>query len=94
MMNQLKPKEQHERFLANADKEKIAEHLDQGRDQEVTRIAVTLARQCDLYVHFQRLWLMRVSELDADLGSEGYTRNIYVNRTALHKEFIRTASQP
>jgi hypothetical protein len=91
-MNQLKPKEQHERLLANVDKEKIVEFLDQDRDQDVTRIAVALARQCDLYVHFQRLWLMRVSDLDANLGSEGYTRNIYVNRTALHKEFIKAAT--
>jgi hypothetical protein len=84
--------EQHERLLANADKEKIMLHLNNGRDQDVTRIAVTLARQCVLFVHFQRLWKMRVSDLDAKLRTERYMQHIYVNRRALHKELIRTAA--
>ena len=91
-MQTLKPKEQHERLLANADKEKIVQHLNNGRDQDVTKIAVTLARQCGLFVHFQRLWKMRVSDLDAELSTERYTKHIYVNKRALYKELLRTAS--
>jgi hypothetical protein len=67
------------------------QHLNDGRDQEVTKIAVTLARQCDLFVHFQRLWKMRVSSLDETLSTERYMKNIYVNKRALYKELIRTA---
>ena len=91
-MNALKPKEQHERLLANADKEKIMLHLNNGREQDVTKIAVTLARQCGLLVHFQRLWKMRVSDLDEKLSTELYTKHIFVNRRALYKELISTAS--
>ena len=58
-MNGVKPKEQHERLLANADKEKIVQFLSNGRDRDVTKISVTLAHQCDLFVHYQRLWKMR-----------------------------------
>ena len=90
-MNGLKPKEQHERLLANADQEKIVQHLTHGRDEDVTKIAVTLARQCDLFVHFQRLWKMRVSDLDEKLNTERYMQNIYVNKRALYKELIKTA---
>ena len=91
-MNELKPKEQHERLLANADKEKIMQHLSDGQDQDVTKIAVTLARQCALFVHFQRLWKMRISDLDATLGTERYMQHIYVNKRAMYKDLIRTAS--
>lgn len=91
-MYQLKPKEQHERLLANADKVAIVEHLTNGQMQEVTKIAVILARQCDLYVHFQRLWTMRVDNLDEKLNSERYTKNIFVNKRALYKEMNRPAS--
>ena len=90
-MNQLKPKEQHERLLADADKEKIVQHLQNGQEQDITKIAVKLARQCNLFVHFQRLWMLRVSDLDEELSSEQYTKKIYVNRRSLHKEFIKPA---
>ena len=90
-MYALKPKEQHERLLANADKDKIVQYLSNGREQDVTRIAVTLARQCDLFVHFQRLWKMRVYDLDEKLGTERYARHIYVNKRDLYKELINTA---
>ncbi len=88
--NQLKPKEQHERFLANADKVKIVQHLHDGHDQDVTKIAVILARQCDLFVHFQRLWIMRVVDLDEELSTDRYMKAVYMNKQALYKELIRT----
>ena len=91
-MKTLKPKEQHEQLLADADKERIVQLLNNGRDQDVTKIAVTLARQCVLFVHFQRLWKMRVSDLDAKLSTERYTKHIYVNRRVLYKELLSTAS--
>lgn len=91
-MNQLKPKAQHERLLADADTEKIVQHLNDGEDQDVTRIAVNLARQCDLFVHFRRLWSMRVMDLDAKFSTEQYMKNIYVNRRSLHKELTKTTS--
>ena len=87
-MATLKPKEQHERLLADADKEKIVQHLNTGQDQGVTKVAVTLARQCDLFVHFQRLWLLRVSDLDETLCSEQYMK--YMNKRTLYKELTRT----
>ena len=90
-MRALKPKEQHELLLAKADKEKILQHLDNGRDQDITKIAVTLARECVLFVHFQRLWKMRVSDLDSKLSTERYIQHIYVNKRALYKELLRTA---
>ena len=90
-MEELKPKEWHERHLADADKVKIEEHLRDGGDQDITKIAVTLARQCDLFVHFQRLWKMRVSDLDERLGTERYMKHVYVNKRALYKELFRTA---
>ena len=89
-MHDLKPKEQHERILANADIEKIVQHLENGEEQEVTRIAVTLARQCELFVHFRRLWMLRVSDLGEVLSSEKYMRKIFINKRGLHKELIRT----
>ena len=88
-MNQLKPKDQHERLLANADKVKIIQHLSDGQEVDVTRIAVMLARQCDLFDHFQRLWKLRVAELDEKLSSEKYMKHVYVNKRALYKELIR-----
>ena len=91
-MKKLKPKEQHERLLAAADKEKIVQHLGDGQNQEVTRIAVTLARQCNLFVHFERLWMMRVSDLDERLWSERYMQNVYVNRRSLYKRSTETIS--
>lgn len=89
-MQGMKPKEQHERLLANTDKAKIVQHLKNGQDRDVTKIAVILARQCDLFVHFQRLWKMRVSDLDERLSTEQYMKNVYVNKRALYKELNRT----
>jgi hypothetical protein len=86
----MKPKEQHEQFLANADKVKIVQHMHDGQDQAVTKIAVILARQCDLFDHFQRLWRMRVTGLDEELSTERYMKAVYVNRRALYKELVRT----
>jgi hypothetical protein len=91
-MNQLKPKERHERLLANTDKEKIVQYLTSGQETDVTKISVTLARQCDLFVHFQRLWKMRVAGLDERLNTEEYMKNIYTNKRALYKELIKLAS--
>jgi energy-coupling factor transporter ATP-binding protein EcfA2 len=88
-MEKRKPKEQHEQLLANADKELIVQHLSNGQDQKITIIAVTLARQCNLFVHFERLWKMRVADLDEKLSTERYTRDIYVNRKALYKTLIK-----
>ena len=88
--NHMKPKEQHEQFLANADKVKIVQYLQDGQEQGVTKIAVMLARQCDLFVHFQRLWKMRVVDLDTELNTERYMQTVYVNRRALYKELVRT----
>jgi hypothetical protein len=90
-MNRLKPKERHEQFLANVDKVKIMQHLNEGRDIDVTKISVTLARQCDLFVHFQRLWKMRVSDLDERLSTEEYMKNIYANKRTLYKELFKNA---
>ena len=90
-MQTLKPKEQHERLLANADKKKIIQSLSDGQEQDIIRIAVVLARQCDLFDHFQRLWKMRVSDLDAQLSTEQYMKNIYVNKRALYKELFKPA---
>jgi hypothetical protein len=79
-MKKLKTKEQHEQLLANADREKIVQLLNNDRAQDVTPIAVALARQCALFVHFQRLWRMRVSDLDEKLSTERYTKHIFVNK--------------
>lgn len=84
----MKPKEQHERMLAKADTEAIVRHLSAGGEQDVTRIAVALARQCDLLVHFQRLWKMRVANLDPKLSSELYMRDVFLNRRTLYKELF------
>ena len=91
-MKKLKPKEQHERLLANEDKAKIVQHLSADEQHDVTQIATALARQCNLFVHFQRLWLMRVSDLDEKLGSERYMQHIYTNRRALNKKPTRPNS--
>ena len=87
--NLMKPKEQHEQFLAKADKVKIVQYLQDGQSQAITIIAVLLARQCDLFVHFQRLWQMRVVDLDVELSTDRYMQAIYVNRRALYKELVR-----
>lgn len=89
----LKPKEQHERMLAKVDREAIVQHLKTGGEQDITRIAVALARQCDLLVHFRRLWTMRVADLNPALSSEAYMREIFVNRTALYKQLAAAKSQ-
>ena len=91
-MKKLKPKEQHERLLAAADKEKIVQHLRTGEPHDITQIATALARQCNLFVHFQRLWLMRVSDLDEKLGTEHYMQHIYVNRRSLYQKPTKTVS--
>jgi hypothetical protein len=91
-MKKLKPKEQHERLLANEDKAKIVHHLSAGEQHDVIQIGTALARQCNLFVHFQRLWLMRVSDLDEKLGSERYMQNIYLNRRTLNKQPTRPNS--
>lgn len=89
-MKKLKPKEQHERLLAAVDKEKIVQHLSTSEYHDITQIATALARQCNLFVHFQRLWLMRVSGLDEKLSSERYMQNVYVNRRVLNKRPTKT----
>ena len=81
-MRQLKPKERHERLLADADKVKIVQHMNSGQEIGVTKISVTLARQCDLFVHFQRLWYMRVAGLD-ERELPGRVRLLCVDR---HRE--------
>jgi hypothetical protein len=85
-MRQLKPKEWHEQFLANADKAKILQYLQDGQERDITKIAVSLARQCDFFVDFVKLWTLRVSDLDARLSSEWYMEQIYLDRRALYKK--------
>ena len=92
-MKELKPKEQHELLLANADKEKIVQYLAEGQDQAIINIAVILARKCNLFVHFLRLWQLRVSDLDPQLSSERYMQHVYINRNALYKQFVRTTAK-
>ena len=84
-MRQLKPKAWHEHYLANADKEKILQHLQDGQERNITRIAVALARQCDFFADFARLWTLRVTDLEARLGSERYMKTIYMDRRGLYK---------
>ncbi len=93
-MTKLRPKDHHERLLAGIDHEKIVQYLNEGQERSVMKIAVTLARQCDLFVHFQRLWLLRVSDLDETLCSEQYMKEIYMNKRTLYKELNRPASSP
>ncbi|MCB0109266.1 MAG: hypothetical protein KDE53_25260, partial [Caldilineaceae bacterium] len=88
-MKALKPKEQHEHILAVADKQKIAQYLIDGQEQDITKIAVILARQCNLFVHFQRLWRLRVAELDPQLTSENYMLYVYSNKNSLYKKLVR-----
>jgi hypothetical protein len=89
-MHQLKPKEWHEQHIADVDKAKIVQHLSMGEDLDVTKISITLARECDLFVHFERLWKLRVAGLDKRLSTEEYMKNIYVNRRTLYKELIKS----
>ena len=84
-MTQLKPKEWHERFLANADKDKIVQALNDGKEQEITKLATALARQSTLFADFVYQWKMRVSELDTRLSKDFYMRQIYVQRRAQPK---------
>jgi len=93
-MRELKPKEQHEQLLANADKEKITQYLTEGQEEAITKIAVVLARECSLFIHFFRLWQMRVAGLDPQLSTERYMQHIYVNRNALCKKLIRLKTDP
>ena len=90
-MADLKPKEWHEKHLASGDKDKIVQYLSDGQDTGVTMIAVSLARQCDLFVHFERLWMMRVVDLDEKLSTERYMKHIFVNKRTLYRELNRTA---
>lgn len=92
-MTALTPKEQHELLLANADRTKIVLYLSEGQEQDVSRIAVILAKQCDLLVHFQRLWSLRVSGLDQRLNTDSFTRNIYMNKRELYKELFKSVSK-
>jgi hypothetical protein len=91
-MHERKPKEQHEQLLANADKEKIVQYLQEGQQQSITEVAVVLARQCTLFIHFLRLWQMRVAGLDPQLSSERYMHHVYSNRNALYRQLIRNKS--
>ena len=88
-MKQLKPKDRHERLLADADKLKIVQYLNNGQENDITKISVTLARQCNLFVHFERLWQLRVADLDKRLSTEEYMKNIYTNKQALYKELLK-----
>jgi len=88
-VNRLKPKAQHELFLANADKAKIVQSLKDGQEDAITLVAVTLARQCDLFVHFQRLWMLRVADLEERLRTEHYMKHVYVNKRPLYKELTK-----
>lgn len=91
-MNQLKPKDRHERLLADADKEKIVQYLNGGQDADVMKISVMLARQCDLFVHFERLWKLRVGGLDERLNTEEYMKNVYTNKRTLYKELMKSTA--
>ena len=53
-----------------------------------------IARQCGLFIHFLRLWQMRVTGLDPQLSSESYMQQIYSNRNALYKKLIRPKPSP
>jgi hypothetical protein len=92
-MGRTSPKERHERMLAHVDREKIVIHQHGGGEQEIDKIAVILARQCDLLVHFQRLWALRVGDLGGEFNSEDYTRNIFMNRRALYKELFKPVTR-
>ena len=88
-MKKLTPKEQHEQLLANVDKEKIVQYLTNDEEHGVTKVAVVLARECILFVHFVRLWQLRVYDLEPRLSTEKYMRNVYVNRNALYKKLVK-----
>ena len=85
-MEQLKPKAWHEQFLANADREEISKHLKEGRDRDIRKIAVALARECDFLADFMKLWMMRVTELDGSLSSKRYMEHVYVNKRSLYRQ--------
>jgi hypothetical protein len=88
-MKKLKPKEWHEQHLASIDKVKIVHYLNNNQEQDITKIAVILARQCDLLDHFRRLWKLRVADLDSRLSNDKYVDHIFISRRALHKELFR-----
>lgn len=90
-MKVLKPKEQHEQMLASADKQKIAQYLTNDQGQDITKLAVLLARQCNLFIHFLRLWELRVAGLDPQLNSKSYMHYIYGNRNVLYRKLVRDA---
>ena len=92
-MKKLTPKEQHEQLLANVDREKIIPALANDEDDGVTKVAVVLARECILFVHFLRLWQLRVFDLDPRLSTEQYMRNVYVNRSALYKKLVKAEEE-
>ncbi|MCB0132876.1 MAG: hypothetical protein KDD78_18570 [Caldilineaceae bacterium] len=85
----MKAQAYHEQLLADRDRVKIVQHLQDEQDQGVTMVAATLARQCHLFVHFKRLWIMRVSDLDETLSTEQYMKHVYVNKRAIYKELSR-----
>jgi hypothetical protein len=91
-VEKLKPKAQHEQLLANADKAKIVDYLEAGQAQDITKIAVVLARQCNLLKDFVRLWQMRIAGLDDSLGTEQYIKNIYTNKRVLYRQLFVKAS--
>lgn len=89
-MTQLKPKDHHERLLADVDKAKIVHYLNGDQETDITKISVMLARQCDLFVHFKRLWKLRVDDLDERLSTEAFMKNIYTNKQTLYKTLIKS----
>ena len=92
-MKKLTPKEQHEQLLANVDREKIIQSLSNDEEHGVTKVAVVLARECILYVHFLRLWQLRVFDLEPRLSTEKYMRNVYVKRNALYKTLVKAEEE-
>ncbi len=92
-MGTMHPKAQHEHMQAKVDRDRIVQHLATGSEEEITRIAVTLARQCDLLTHFRRLWTLRVVDLEDRLGTEAYMRGIYLNKRDLHKQLFKRVAR-
>ncbi len=92
-MQRLKPKEWHEQFLANADKKKILQSLEDGETREIMKVAVDLARQCALFTEFVRLWTMRVADLEENLSTQQYMKHVYVNKRTLYKELRQDDSK-
>ena len=89
-MAQIKPKDHQERLLADVDKAKIVQYLNGDQENNITKVSVMLARQCDLFVHFKRLWKLRVDDLDERLSTEAYMKNIYANKQTLYKSLIKS----